>query len=100
MCCVCSWNSLPSCNPAFLPFWAAGTQAGEETPIVSRSNIKEFKDSFSNEKFDFRSNANITFYVYVSNFTWPVKIQVRGVRTLSPLKYTAKKITSVCVSAV
>uniref|UniRef100_A0A673IJ06 Attractin-like n=1 Tax=Sinocyclocheilus rhinocerous TaxID=307959 RepID=A0A673IJ06_9TELE len=58
--------------------WAttAGTQAGEEIPIVSRSNIKEFKDSFSNEKFDFRSNANITFYVYVSNFTWPVKIQI------------------------
>uniref|UniRef100_A0A673IQE1 Attractin-like n=1 Tax=Sinocyclocheilus rhinocerous TaxID=307959 RepID=A0A673IQE1_9TELE len=57
-------------------FAAAGTQAGEEIPIVSRSNIKEFKDSFSNEKFDFRSNANITFYVYVSNFTWPVKIQI------------------------
>uniref|UniRef100_A0A8C2Q589 Attractin n=1 Tax=Cyprinus carpio TaxID=7962 RepID=A0A8C2Q589_CYPCA len=58
--------------------WAttAGTQAGEEIPVVSRSNIKEFKDSFSNEKFDFRSNANITFYVYVSNFTWPVKIQI------------------------
>ncbi|XP_051503645.1 attractin-like isoform X1 [Myxocyprinus asiaticus] len=55
--------------------FAAGT-AGEEVPIVSRSNIKEFKDSFSNEKFDFRGNPNITFYVYVSNFTWPVKIQI------------------------
>lgn len=56
---------------------SAGTQTGEEIPIVSRSNIKEFKDSFSNENFDFRNNPNITFFVYVSNFTWPIKIQVR-----------------------
>ncbi|XP_035273051.1 attractin isoform X1 [Anguilla anguilla] len=56
--------------------FAAGTQAGEEFPIVSRSNVKEFKDSFSNEKFDFRNNPNITFFVYVSNFTWPIKIQI------------------------
>ncbi|XP_016350258.1 attractin-like [Sinocyclocheilus anshuiensis] len=63
-------------NITWATSFAAGTQAGEEIPIVSRSNIKEFKDSFSNEKFDFRSNANITFYVYVSNFTWPVKIQI------------------------
>ncbi|RXN11143.1 attractin isoform X1 [Labeo rohita] len=63
-------------NITWATSFTAGTQAGEEIPIVSRSNIKEFKDSFSNEKFDFRSNANITFYVYVSNFTWPVKIQI------------------------
>uniref|UniRef100_A0A6Q2Y3U5 Attractin n=1 Tax=Esox lucius TaxID=8010 RepID=A0A6Q2Y3U5_ESOLU len=59
--------------------WAAsftGTQTGEEIPIVSRSSIKEFKDSFSNENFDFRNNPNITFFVYVSNFTWPIKIQI------------------------
>ncbi|XP_075873521.1 attractin isoform X2 [Nelusetta ayraudi] len=59
--------------------WATsftGTQTGEEIPIVSRSNIKEFKDSFSNENFDFRNSPNITFFVYVSNFTWPIKIQV------------------------
>ncbi|XP_056327455.1 attractin [Danio aesculapii] len=63
-------------NITWATSFAAGTQAGEEIPIVSRSNIKEFKDSFSNEKFDFRSNTNITFYVYVSNFTWPIKIQI------------------------
>uniref|UniRef100_A0A8B9FYI4 Attractin n=1 Tax=Amazona collaria TaxID=241587 RepID=A0A8B9FYI4_9PSIT len=56
-----------------------GTQAGEEMPVVSRTNIKEYKDSFSNEKFDFRNNPNITFFVYVSNFTWPIKIQVGAV---------------------
>ncbi|KAJ0062934.1 hypothetical protein NL108_009424 [Boleophthalmus pectinirostris] len=59
--------------------WATsftGTQTGEEIPIVSRSNIKEFKDSFSNENFDFRNSPNITFFVYVSNFTWPIKIQI------------------------
>ncbi|KAI1883794.1 hypothetical protein AGOR_G00235240 [Albula goreensis] len=56
--------------------FAAGTQAGEEIPIISKSNIKELKDSFSNEKFDFRNNHNITFFVYVSNFTWPIKIQI------------------------
>ncbi|XP_064275266.1 attractin isoform X1 [Passer domesticus] len=56
--------------------FAAGTQAGEEIPVVSRTNIKEYKDSFSNEKFDFRNNPNITFFVYVSNFTWPIKIQI------------------------
>lgn len=66
------------CNwfPLFLFLPSAGTQSGEEIHIVSCSNIKEFKDSFSNEKFDFRSNVNITFFVYVSNFTWPIKIQV------------------------
>ncbi|XP_053314088.1 attractin isoform X2 [Spea bombifrons] len=59
--------------------WAAsfaGTQAGEEIPVISRSNIKDYKDSFSNEKFDFHNNPNITFFVYVSNFTWPIKIQI------------------------
>lgn len=60
----------------FIPVGSAGTQSGEEIPIISRSNIKEFKDSFSNENFDFRNNPNITFFVYVSNFTWPIKIQV------------------------
>lgn len=58
-------------------FLTAGTQAGEEMPVVSKTNIKEYKDSFSNEKFDFRNHPNITFFVYVSNFTWPIKIQVR-----------------------
>ncbi|KAG7262759.1 hypothetical protein CRUP_030737 [Coryphaenoides rupestris] len=27
-------------------------------------------------KFTFRTNPNITFYVYVSNFSWPIKIQI------------------------
>ncbi|KAI2657688.1 Attractin [Labeo rohita] len=86
-------------NITWATSFTAGTQAGEEIPIVSRSNIKEFKDSFSNEKFDFRSNANITFYVYVSNFTWPVKIQVREIRTLlSPVTHVKKNITFVCIA--
>uniref|UniRef100_A0A8B9L738 Attractin-like 1b n=1 Tax=Astyanax mexicanus TaxID=7994 RepID=A0A8B9L738_ASTMX len=54
----------------------AGTISGEEVPIVSKTNIKEHRDSFSCEKFSFRSNPNITFYVYVSNFSWPIKIQI------------------------
>uniref|UniRef100_A0AAY4AY35 Attractin-like protein 1 n=1 Tax=Denticeps clupeoides TaxID=299321 RepID=A0AAY4AY35_9TELE len=54
----------------------AGTISGEEVPIVSKTNIKEYRDSFSSEKFSFRSNPNITFYVYVSNFSWPIKIQI------------------------
>ncbi|XP_077945447.1 attractin isoform X3 [Gasterosteus aculeatus] len=63
-------------NITWATSFTAGTQAGEEIPIVSRSNIKEFKDSFSNENFDFRNSPNITFFVYVSNFSWPVKIQI------------------------
>uniref|UniRef100_A0A669PG09 Attractin n=1 Tax=Phasianus colchicus TaxID=9054 RepID=A0A669PG09_PHACC len=63
-------------NITWATSFAAGTQAGEEIPVVSRTNIKEYKDSFSNEKFDFRNNPNITFFVYVSNFTWPIKIQI------------------------
>uniref|UniRef100_A0A3Q2Z0Z0 Attractin n=1 Tax=Hippocampus comes TaxID=109280 RepID=A0A3Q2Z0Z0_HIPCM len=62
-------------NITWAASFTAGTQSGEEIPIVSRSNIKEFKDSFSNENFDFRNSPNITFFVYVSNFTWPIKIQ-------------------------
>lgn len=56
--------------------FSAGTISGEEIPVVSKVNIKEYRDSFSCEKFNFRSNPNITFYVYVSNFSWPIKIQV------------------------
>ncbi|XP_067858251.1 attractin-like protein 1 isoform X2 [Heptranchias perlo] len=54
----------------------AGTISGEEVPIISKMNIKEYRDGFSYEKFNFRNNPNITFYVYVSNFSWPIKIQI------------------------
>ncbi|XP_018618141.1 attractin-like protein 1 [Scleropages formosus] len=54
----------------------AGTISGEEVAIVSKTNIKDYRDSFSSDKFSFRSNPNITFYVYVSNFSWPIKIQI------------------------
>ncbi|XP_030195783.1 attractin-like protein 1 isoform X2 [Gadus morhua] len=54
----------------------AGTISGEEVHIVSKNNIKEFRESFSCEKYTFRTNPNITFYVYVSNFSWPIKIQI------------------------
>ncbi|XP_073467126.1 attractin [Aquarana catesbeiana] len=63
-------------NITWATSFAAGTQTGEEIPIISRTNIKECKDTFSNEKFDFHNNPNITFFVYVSNFTWPIKIQI------------------------
>ncbi|KAF0027949.1 hypothetical protein F2P81_020690 [Scophthalmus maximus] len=53
----------------------AGTISGEEMPIIARTNIKEHRDSLSCEKFNFRLHHNITFYVYVSNFSWPIKIQ-------------------------
>ncbi|XP_067277923.1 attractin-like protein 1 isoform X1 [Pseudorasbora parva] len=54
----------------------AGTISGEEFPIVSKTNIKEYRDSFSCERFSFLANPNITFHVYVSNFSWPIKIQI------------------------
>lgn len=63
----------------------AGTISGEEIPVVSKVNIKEYRDSFSCEKFNFRSNPNITFYVYVSNFSWPIKIQVSDCFVLSDM---------------
>uniref|UniRef100_H2S6G2 Attractin like 1 n=1 Tax=Takifugu rubripes TaxID=31033 RepID=H2S6G2_TAKRU len=47
----------------------AGTISGEEMPIIARTNIKEHRDSFSCEKFNFRLHHNITFYVYVTNFS-------------------------------
>uniref|UniRef100_A0A673JY38 Attractin-like protein 1 n=1 Tax=Sinocyclocheilus rhinocerous TaxID=307959 RepID=A0A673JY38_9TELE len=54
----------------------AGMISGEEFPIVSKTNIKEYRDSFSSETFSFLANPNITFHVYVSNFSWPIKIQI------------------------
>ncbi|XP_035981975.1 attractin-like protein 1 [Fundulus heteroclitus] len=54
----------------------AGTISGEEMSIIARTNIKEHRDSFSCEKFNFRLHHNITFYVYLSNFSWPIKIQI------------------------
>uniref|UniRef100_A0A7N9AWV3 Attractin-like 1a n=1 Tax=Mastacembelus armatus TaxID=205130 RepID=A0A7N9AWV3_9TELE len=54
----------------------AGTISGEEMPIIAKTNIKEHRDSFSSERFNFRLHHNITFYVYVSNFSWPIKIQI------------------------
>uniref|UniRef100_A0AAR2J9J2 Attractin-like 1a n=1 Tax=Pygocentrus nattereri TaxID=42514 RepID=A0AAR2J9J2_PYGNA len=55
---------------------AAGTVLWEELPIVSKNSIKDYKNTFSCERFGFRANPNITFYVYVSNFSWPIKIQI------------------------
>lgn len=74
-----AFSSRTKCQCAEHKLFAptAGTISGEEVPIVSKTNIKEYRDSFSCEKFTFRSNPNITFYVYVSNFSWPIKIQVR-----------------------
>ncbi|XP_056616392.1 attractin-like protein 1 isoform X2 [Triplophysa dalaica] len=54
----------------------AGTISGEEFPILFKTNIREHRDSFSCEKFSFPANPNITFHVYVSNFSWPIKIQI------------------------
>lgn len=62
-------------------------------PVVSKTNIKEYKDSFSNEKFDFRNHPNITFFVYVSNFTWPIKIQVRTAFELRCMNLVKTKFT-------
>lgn len=76
---VSSWSAKWQCAERNLFAPTAGTISGEEVPIVSKTNIKEYRDSFSCEKFTFRSNPNITFYVYVSNFSWPIKIQVRTV---------------------
>lgn len=74
---ACRWAlNVNALNRNSLPP-TAGTISGEEVPIVSKTNIKDYRDSFSCEKFTFRSNPNITFYVYVSNFSWPIKIQVR-----------------------
>uniref|UniRef100_A0A8C4R8L7 Attractin-like 1a n=1 Tax=Eptatretus burgeri TaxID=7764 RepID=A0A8C4R8L7_EPTBU len=53
-----------------------GAVAGEELLIVTKTNIRSYKESFSSEKYDFRGNPNITFYVYISNFTWKVKVQI------------------------
>ncbi len=39
---------------------AAGTISGEEFPIVSKTKIKEYRDSFSCETFSFLANPNIT----------------------------------------
>ncbi|XP_054653983.1 attractin-like protein 1 isoform X3 [Dunckerocampus dactyliophorus] len=54
----------------------AGTISGEEMSIMARSNIKEHRDSFSCDTFNFKQHHNITFYIYVSNFSWPIKIQI------------------------
>ncbi|KAM9727958.1 attractin-like protein 1 isoform 2-T2 [Menidia menidia] len=54
----------------------AGSVSGEEMPIVARTSIKEHRDSFSCEKFNFRLHHNLTFYIYLSNFSWPIKIQI------------------------
>ncbi|XP_061693788.1 attractin-like protein 1 isoform X4 [Syngnathoides biaculeatus] len=54
----------------------AGTISGEEMSITARRNIKEHRDSFSCEQFRFKQRRNVTFFIYVSNFSWPVKIQI------------------------
>ncbi|XP_033836080.1 attractin-like protein 1 [Periophthalmus magnuspinnatus] len=54
----------------------AGTISGEELSIISRTNIREHRDTFSCDKFNFRVHHNVTFYVYLSNFSWPIKIQI------------------------
>ncbi|XP_061412599.1 attractin-like protein 1 isoform X1 [Lethenteron reissneri] len=57
--------------------WSSrSSESGEEVVVVSLFNIKEYEDSFSDEQYDFEDNPNITFYVYVSNFTAPISIQI------------------------
>uniref|UniRef100_A0A674N8Z9 Attractin like 1 n=1 Tax=Takifugu rubripes TaxID=31033 RepID=A0A674N8Z9_TAKRU len=74
----------------------AGTISGEEMPIIARTNIKEHRDSFSCEKFNFRLHHNITFYVYVTNFSWPIKIQVGILFHTTEFTFTLKpRITTV-----
>lgn len=87
--CMCRW-ALSVCAEHELFAPTAGTISGEELPIMSKTNIKEYRDSFSCERFTFRSNPNITFYVYVSNFSWPIKIQVRTVYDLGLTCMTQK----------
>lgn len=83
-CCRVLYHNQFSCLvPTYFYFFlflsdSAGTISGEEMPIIAKTNIKEHRDSFSCEKFNFRVHHNITFYVYVSNFSWPIKIQVRS----------------------
>ncbi|TRY81794.1 hypothetical protein DNTS_023118 [Danionella cerebrum] len=72
----------------------AGTISGEEFPIVSKTNIKEYRDSFSCETFSFLANPNITFHVYVGNFSWPIKIQERVSFMLSVTKMPC--VTNLC----
>uniref|UniRef100_A0A669BQL6 Attractin like 1 n=1 Tax=Oreochromis niloticus TaxID=8128 RepID=A0A669BQL6_ORENI len=74
----------------------AGTISGEEMPIIARMNIKEHRDSFSSEKFNFRLHHNITFYVYVSNFSWPIKIQVSCFLSLLLVAAVVWKIKQTC----
>ncbi|MEQ2233488.1 hypothetical protein ILYODFUR_022337 [Ilyodon furcidens] len=66
--------------------------------IIARTNIKEHKNSFSCEKFNFRLHHNITFYVYVSNFSWPIKIQKDHNETLK-IKMANFEFSSVSFSA-
>uniref|UniRef100_A0A8C6T4C4 Attractin-like 1a n=1 Tax=Neogobius melanostomus TaxID=47308 RepID=A0A8C6T4C4_9GOBI len=54
----------------------ARTISGEELSLISRTNIREHRDSFSCDSFNFRLHHNITFYVYLSNFSWPIRIQI------------------------
>uniref|UniRef100_A0A3P9NJK9 Attractin-like 1a n=1 Tax=Poecilia reticulata TaxID=8081 RepID=A0A3P9NJK9_POERE len=72
--------SINASNNFNLNIWSfssiAGTISGEEMSVIARMKIKEYRDSFSCEKFNFRLHHNITFYVYVSNFSWPIKIQI------------------------
>ncbi|XP_066535250.1 attractin-like protein 1 [Hoplias malabaricus] len=60
--------------------WSLSSTAGvvllDEYTIVSKNGIKEYKITFSSERFGFSANPNITFYVYVSSFSWPIKIQI------------------------
>uniref|UniRef100_UPI00358EE444 attractin-like protein 1 isoform X2 n=1 Tax=Myxine glutinosa TaxID=7769 RepID=UPI00358EE444 len=63
-------------NITWSPGSLYGAVTGEEMLIVTKTNIRSYKESFSSEKYDFRGNPNITFYVYISNFTWKVKVQI------------------------
>ncbi|TNN39324.1 Attractin-like protein 1 [Liparis tanakae] len=76
----------------------AGTISGEEMPLIARTNIKEHRDSFSCEKFNFRLHHNITFYVYVSNFSWPIKIQGFAASSRPREQFTGSHVDPRCGS--
>ncbi|XP_077437375.1 attractin-like protein 1 isoform X2 [Vanacampus margaritifer] len=52
------------------------SSTGEETSVTARNDVKEHRLSLSCDKFHFKEHPNVTFYIYLSNFSWPVKIQL------------------------
>ena len=68
-----------------------GGSSGEERFLVYNQSFTAYKSRFPRSQYQFGSEENTTFYVYVYDFRSPIWIQVTCVNRGGPVKFQSKR---------